>query len=43
MDCCEQGNKQLGLQNEGNSVTSWRNISFLRTPLSQLLTAQQAV
>ena len=47
MDCCEHGNEQLGSQNEGNSFTSWRNISSLRsTPhntVSQLLTAQQAV
>jgi len=47
MDCCEHGNKQLGLQNEGNFLTGWRNISFLRmTPLhavSQLPTVQQTV
>jgi len=47
MGCCEQRNEQLGLQNEGNFLTNWRNISLLRrTPLhavSQLPTAQQAV
>ena len=47
MGCCEHSNEQLGLQKEGNYLTSCRNISLLRiTPLhavSQLLTAQQAV
>ena len=35
MGCCENGNEQLGLQNEGNFLTS--------SAVSQLLTAQQAV
>jgi len=30
MGCCEHGNVHLGLQNEGNSLMSWRNISYLR-------------
>ena len=33
MGCCEHGNEQLGFQNEGNFLTSWRNISFFRTLL----------
>jgi len=41
MGCCEHGNEQLGLRNEGNYLTSWRNVSVLRkTPRSQLLTAE---
>ena len=43
MGCREHGNEQLGSQNEGNFLMSWRNVSSLRsTPLhtvSQLLTA----
>ena len=46
MGCCELGNEQLGLKNEGNFLTSWRNISLLRrTPLHTVscLLQQQAV
>jgi len=47
MGCCEHGNEQLGLQNGGNFLTIWRNISLLRRTLlhavSQLPTAQHAV
>ena len=33
MGCCEHGNEQLELQNEGNLFMNWRNISFLRRTL----------
>jgi len=31
--CCEHGNELLGLENEGNFMTSWGAVSFWRETL----------